>query len=362
MIRQMAIALLALVPALAFAIDYIPLSRAIALSPADCADPSNIIAEAADAPANITHMRVQHVGDPGTAELAGEISNPVTWNVGELTGFDARGIPGAQRGYRDEGLPAGTSAFQLHCDHAGFLINTWQFSHASPLFGEGPSVSIGRNLVPPVHAFTDGASIIIEADIKVPWILNARPPFVNGTAQVSLFYYLRDSRSGESIAQLAGIFDNRAPGVGGSAVETLDSDGVVNFASSPLAPFDAAGRQVRFVTVTPDEPQMQFQQSWSEPRHYRMKVSYDNFAAVLAGLRGRQPELSADPSDYGITFFGVLAEVFPGTGDADNVSLAGSVASLALRKVPAITPFLELRDISPIRESPGTKARDRLLR
>jgi hypothetical protein len=348
MIRPIAIPFFALLPVLAIAGDYLPLSRVIALSPADCVGPANIIAEAADAPANTTHMRVQHIGDPGTAELAGEIANPVTWNVGELTGFDARGIPGAQVGHRDEGLPAGASAFQLHCDHAGFLINTWQFRHASPLFGEGPSVSIGRNLVPALPAFRNGASLLIEADIRLPWVLNARPPVVDGTAQVSFFYYARDTRSGKAIAQLAEIFDNRAPGVGGSGVETVDSDGIVNFASSPLAPFDSTGRAVQFVTVTGNSAQMQFNQPWSESRHFRVSVTYENFAAVLERLRAaRQPELSPDPADYRIEFFGVLAEVFPGTGDADNVSLGGSVAGLALRQLPAIEPIRELTIIPP---------------
>jgi hypothetical protein len=346
--QSTALALLAFGPALAFATDFLALSRTATLSPADCVTASNIIAEAADAPVNLTHMRVQHLGDPGTAELAGEIANPVTWNVGEFTGFDAGGIPGAQRGYRDEGLPAGASAFQLHCGGAGFLINTWQFSHATPLFGEGPSVSIGRSFAPALPAFRGGASLIMEADIKLPWIHNARPPVAAGTAQVSFFYYVRDSRSGKSIAQLAGIFDNRAPGAGGSGVETVDSDGVVNFASSPLAPFDTIGRAVRFVTVSVDSAQIQYQQPWSVSRHYRVRVTYDNFAAVLESLRAeRQPELSPDPSDYSVTFFGILAEVFPGTGEADNVSLAGSVAGLTLRELPAITEIRELPGIAP---------------
>ena len=345
--QAIATALLALGPILAHAADYLPLSRSVPLAPPDCTTAANIIAEAADSPLNVTHMRVQHIGHPGTAELAGEIANPVTWNVGELSGFDARGIPGAQRGYRDLGLPAGSSAFQLDCDRAGFLINSWQFSHASPLFGEGPSVSIGRSLDPPLQAFRDGASLLIEADIKVPWVMNARPPVADGTAQVSFFYYLRDSRSGKSIAQLVGLFDNRPPGVGGSGVEHVDSDGVVNYASSPLAALDGLGRPVRFASVFADSAQMQFQNPWRESRRFRALITYENFAAVLDDLRTmRQSELSPDPADYRITFFGVLAEVFPGTGDADNVSLAGSLAGLSLREIPAVTAFRELPDDS----------------
>lgn len=303
-----------------------------------------MIAEAAAEPVNQTHMRVQHIGDAGTAELAGEIANAVTWNVGEFSGFDARGIPGAQRGYKDLGLPNGASAFQLDCDQAGFLINTWKFSHSLQLFGEGPSVSIGRSFSPFIPAFRVRASLVIEADIKVPWILNARTPVSAGTAQVSFFYYLRDRVSGKDIAQLVQIFDNRGPGVGGSGTENLNSDGVVNFASSPLAPFDSLGNPVRFVTVATGSAMAQYQQGWGESRHFRAIITYENFAAVLEGLRAqRQPELSPEPSDYSITFFGVLGEVFPGTGNLDNVSLAASVSGLTLAEIPPVVEILELR-------------------
>src|SRR5206468_4443676 len=53
------------------------------LSAPDCAGPAN------------------HIGDPGTAELAGEIANRVTWAVGDLTGFypPDPATSGAQRGF-----------------------------------------------------------------------------------------------------------------------------------------------------------------------------------------------------------------------------------------------------------------------
>ena len=338
MTRSIAVALLTLLAACGGgggAGDQAAPPRALFHSPPDCVTPANMIAEAAVEPKNQTHMRVQHMGDPGTAELAGEIANPITWNVGELTGFDARGIAGAQRGYRDAGPPDAASAFQLNCDHAGFFINTWQFSHAAPLFGEGPSVSIGRSFAPFVPAFRDGAALVIEADIKVPWIRNARTPVADGTAQVSFFYYLRDSVSGKEIAHVVQLFENRAPAAGGAGVENLNSDGVVNFASSPLSPLDSLGRPVRYATVAAGSAQMQYQQPWSESRHFRAIITRANIAAVLADLRaGRQPELSPEPSDYSVIFFGVLGEVFPGTGNADNVALAASVSGLSLGELP----------------------------
>ena len=85
------------------------------LSAPDCVDARNIIAELAKAPANTTFVRVQHVGDPRTPELAGEIARVVTWNVGAMSGLAVApaDFPRAQRGWRDAGPPDPASAYQL---------------------------------------------------------------------------------------------------------------------------------------------------------------------------------------------------------------------------------------------------------
>ena len=74
------------------------------VSAPDCAGPGNILAEEAASPQDATYLRVQHIGDPGTAELAEEVAHPITWAVGDYTGFYPAN-PGAQRGYRDAALP-----------------------------------------------------------------------------------------------------------------------------------------------------------------------------------------------------------------------------------------------------------------
>jgi len=60
------------------------------VSAPDCVDATNFVAEFDPAPVNVTYMRVQHIGDAGTPELAGEVANPVTGDVGRLTGLSAR--------------------------------------------------------------------------------------------------------------------------------------------------------------------------------------------------------------------------------------------------------------------------------
>lgn len=313
-----------------------PLARFRTLSPPDCAGAGNIIAEDAAAPSNATYIRVQHIGDPGTAELAGEVANPVTWDVGQVSGYRASDPALAQRGYRDVGLPQGASAFQLECGVAGFLLNSWQFSHASPLFGEGPSASIARDLSPAPRAYPGpGWTLRIGGDVSVPWVLAQVPPVDAGTAQVGFFYYVQDATSGVVFAHLAGLFDNRPGGVGGSGVESVGSDGVTAFVSSPLLATDAAGAPVRYLRPGVGSATMQLGAPWADRRAFRAEIPYASFRDMLQRLKsGPLPQISERPEDYRVLLFGLLGEIFPETGDAHNVSLGASVTGLALTQEP----------------------------
>lgn len=304
------------------------------VSAPDCPGPNNLIAEEAGAPHDITFMRVQHIGDPGTAELAGEIANMVTWSVGDLTGFypPDPASTGNQRGFRDIGPPTMTSAFQLACGGAGFLINTFQFSHAAPLVGEGPSASIARDPSSAPQVFRDSRSVLtIEASIDLHHVAYQAPHDADGTAQLSFFYYIQDTTTGTVIAHLIGLFDSRAPGVGGSLVEGLADDTHVVFVHSPLLPTDAAGTPVRYVRVGPSSTLARTQAAWKERAYFNAQVPFDVFTAMLARLRaGPLPRISARPEDYRLTGFGVLGEVFSGTGDQHNVAIGASVFDLRL--------------------------------
>ena len=296
-----------------------------------CADAANIIREEATAPPNVTALRVQHIGDPGTPEWLGEIANAITWDVGALTGLHVP--PAAQRGYRDEGPPVASSAFQLQCDNAGFHINTRTFSHTVPLVGEGPSASVGRDLVPPVVAFRDANSLLtLEARVSVPSVVNEATPVQEGVASVGFFYYVQDSVSGTFVAHVIGIFDNRQPGMNGAGVEALGNDSAVAFAGSPLLGSDASGAPVRFVAVPTGAPTMRFVQPFSEPALFRAEISYARFRDMLAALRLSGSQISPDPLNYRVTLYGVIGEVIVGTGPGHNVALGASVTDLALRQ------------------------------
>jgi hypothetical protein len=70
---------------------------------------------------------------------------------------------------------------------------------------------------------------------------------------------------------------------------------------------------------------------WARPDLFRAQVTYDMFGALLARLKaGPLPAISSRPEDYSVLSFGVLAEVFPGTGGDHNLSFGGSVRDLRL--------------------------------
>ncbi len=331
--RRLAIAAL-LATGFAAGADYHPAARYLLLSAPDCPGPANILAEAATDPLNQTFMRVQHIGDLGTDELANEVANEITWDVGSMTGLHVPTF--YQRGYRDTPPPAGASAFQLRCETAGFLINSFQFEHSRPLFGEGPSASIGVTLDPPPVAFDDAQSTLaIQGWISVPTSVSPALTPELGVTQVSFLYYVRDTTTRTNIAHVIGLFDNRAQGSPGAGEEFLSNDGITAFAGSPLAAVDGRGLAVRFVQPAPMSETMRFARTWNEPAFFRVEIAFARFKAMLEALNASSlpgSRVSTDPRDYRVLLFGVLAEVFVGTTHEHDVILGGNVRDLTLSR------------------------------
>jgi hypothetical protein len=298
------------------------------LSPSDCAGPASIISEETPEPVSATHMRVQHIGDRGTDELRLEVANEVTWNVGQMTGLDAPSF--AQRGYRDAPPPVAASAFQIHCEAAGFFLNSSTFSHAQPLFGEGPSAGINRLLVPAPAAFdaTDG-TLFMQARIAVPTSISPALTAQLGVNSVGFYYYVRDMTTGTVIAHVIGVFDNRPPELFDFRTDFLSHDGITAFAGSPLA------SSARFVEPGRGSATMRQAQTWGEPVLFRADISYARFKAMLEALAASSLQgtrISTDPLDYRVLFFGVIAEIIVGTDRAHEVMLGGHVRDLTLAR------------------------------
>ena len=310
-----------------------PFARYRTLSPPDCVDASAMVADHLPGRIGTTYMRVEHIGDPGTDELAGQIAHEVTWDVSLYTGLAVP--PAAQRGYVDR---AGQSAFQLRCADAGFFINSTAFSHGQPVSGEGPNVSVGRDFDPGFAVFAQGGWVVVEADVRAPTVAGPPAPAEDGTAQLGFYVYYHDLTTVSAIAQIVGLLDNRAPGVNGSGVEWTGDDGHTGFVTSPLAPEDGTGMPVRFAVPLPGSAWMQYGHGWGEVRHVGFMVSPAHFAAALRELRARGAQISGNPADYVVTAVGVLGEVFPGTSHDHEVALGASVSNVALRTMPP-SPF-----------------------
>ena len=304
------------------------------LSPPDCVDAANFVSGLNAAPGSATYLRVQHVGDPGTAELEGAVANVVTWDVGQVTGLSLHPSTFArtQRAYHNAGPPDAASAFQLGCNGAGFFLDSRRFSHRVPVELAGAVVSVARDLAPGVRVFRRATSALtIGGTLRVPTMRVDAPPVTEGTAQVSFFYYAVDVTTGAAFAHVIALYDNRPMGVNGAGTEAVSADAFTPFVTSPLAHQVASGLAPQFVRPGPGSATMQVVSPWSEPRDFRAQVEYPQFKMMLMRLaRERGLAISLRPEDYRIALFGVLAEIFPGTGTAHEVALGGSVVDLAL--------------------------------
>lgn len=285
------------------------------ISGPDCVDATGMVKEFDPAPLHRTYMRVQHIGDPGTPELLQEVAHPISWDVGQITGFSPPQAfwPQSQRGYSDSGPPDPPSAFQLWCSGAGFWMNSRRFSHAVPLKLEGPSVSVARDLSPPAAVFRYGTSALtLDANIALPVVQFDGAPVIEGTAQLSFFYYMRDITTGTTFTHVIALFDNRPAGVNGSGGEAVSADAYNAFVVSPLHPSLADGTPTRYATVAEGSEMEHFVRPWSGTRLFRVHVSYAQFRAMLLRLRDESlPLISVRPEDFRVTAFGVLGEIFP---------------------------------------------------
>jgi len=286
-------------------------------------------------PPNRTYVYVRGMGDPGTEELENEVANIVDWDASIFTGFRPKGRYWyrSQRGYANVGPPVGTSVFQVKGHHAGFLINTWQFSHTVPTttpWGEpdgGPHVAYERRFKPELEIFRDDSSeLTLQVYFKLPWLL-----FGPGrtSAQAILFYYLIDVSSGFRFAGVIEFFDSR-PWGNFNGYEALRTDSHDYYVSSPLASRTADNKTLRYATMSPYSEPIQNGVEWDSDKFFRAHVSRDNLANIIEDLQSTEgvTGISEDPNDWRLLRAGVLVEIgFPNpeTMADENISVGGSL-------------------------------------
>ena len=157
--------------------------------------------------------------------------NPVTWDVGTLTGFQPPApVSNWQLGYHNLGLPSGSSAFQMHDYDVGSFINTWSFNHTQPVIGGGPHTVYQINYSSPKSPWrTPTSELTLQAHIQIPWVVTWK----GGVGQFSFFFYLKDIKSNIIFPYVLAIFDTRPAGVD-NGKEFLSHDTFHPFVSTPI--------------------------------------------------------------------------------------------------------------------------------
>ena len=290
---------------------------------------------------------------------SGSVATPVSFDFGHIPQSYAwppfRGLPltgfmvpdpkvSYQRASRFDADTDNSSAFQLHCYDAGSFINTFTFPHFpnSPAGGAHSiyGYSFDAAQLPPVYDSNPGTDFVLQASVEIPWFYSvadpAAPPGVVPVGQASLFAYFLDRQSGKTFALLAAIFDNRATAPGASLSPYVAHDGATPFVSTPI------GATSKYATISPYSASFTGN-TWSGVRFYRAHVTQDDFRQALADINAfcaadpalrycsspapGAPAFSSSVTDYAITDFGVLHEVFPQSPMA-NLSMGVHVYGL----------------------------------
>ena len=332
------------VPQLAFSIENYANAKFSAISPAQCIYPHTHMTKQFDLlknsvyPRNTRFFTIRHIGEPGTVELQNAIRNPVTWDVGMYSGMsmDYGLRPDYQRGHRNDGL-AGTSAFQLLCKSAGFLINTFQFNHQSgkvecpkgfPECQGGPHAIIYEELGEdgPFVFNNPGSELTLQVYAKLPFVHWMGNPAV---AQQYMFATFVDQTTGSLLAWVVQFYDSRPFG-DGNGHSFVSDDGIMTFVSTPIAATLATGQANPYVTQSPFSAGMHNRYGWGHSeRFYRVHLKREQMVRMLQGANfsrmGRdQIMVSEFPEDWSLYAIGIAAEISWNGDPSSDISIGGS--------------------------------------
>lgn len=331
-LTSLLLGLLVFTPALALGFDF-PSARFDPLHQPQCLriNDGHLLSQYQQSSAN-TVMNVRHMGEPGSVELEEQVANPVRWDPSPFTGLQ---IPwhrraSEQRGFRDDARK-GSSVFQLSCEATGFLINTFQFEHASgeiecpdafPDCRGGPNVTRSRRFQPSKPIFTRPDSLFtLQTLMALPYVHWGQNPAVG---QVALYAYFEEPESEIIFAWLIQLYDSRSWGdFNGDTLAAYD--GVTAFASAPLSPVLANGETNPFVTISPYSARMHNRYGYQGERFYRAHLAAGQFSSILEAL---QIDASHDPQDWRLLEVGVLTEIGWNGDPGSNIVLGGSIRGL----------------------------------
>ena len=251
--------------------------------------------------------QVRHMGIAYTPEWYGEVANPVTWQVGDITGFYASSAD--QRGYYDLGPPSMTNAFQAAGDTFGSLINTSSFQHPAPVPGGGQNTVLAYNYGSPPPIYNHASSVfVVQSSFRVP---RADISDLAPHGELSLEFQLRDTVSGGVIDYVAKVFDTRAYGTGTSNSFEETSYDPTAYNGSPLGiVYVPMLPGTTYGHVSPYSNTMVNTTPFADARFYRFEVSGPELEQAIATLNAWGGNFSTTPSNYRLLEVAMLHEVF----------------------------------------------------
>jgi hypothetical protein len=311
---------------------------------------SSTVAPHVTVPTGHYYLIVRYLGEEAIAAPAdydfGHFSD--SYPAPELRRFPVTGLtvpsPAStwQRAQRANATVDDSSAFQLYCDHAGMFINSWTFPDRE-VTGGGPHAIYAHDFAtadrPLIFDHKPTTDFALQANIEIPWFRTwidpLAPPALPPIGQVSLFAYFHDRVSGKAFAFLLDIFDNRFAEVL-RYQSYVSHDGGIPFISVPV------NRHAPYATPYPKSAQFTGT-PWSGLRLYGARVTQKQFRAAVndinafcaanvalpncASVTGIGAAYNSDVTDYDITAFGVLHEIF-GTDSRNHLSMGVHVSGL----------------------------------
>lgn len=243
--------------------------------------------------------------------------SPVSWPVGDLTGFYPSEPLAAQQGFAPA---AGVSAVQAEGGTVGAYINSRDLIHGSP--NSKMMAAPGLHLSPGTGPFPyrgQAGAVRAMLALQVPTATTASAP--KSFAYASLDIQFVDDTTGAAISYGTALFSQARHYVSHIGIDPVTRNMMINALLDPENPWLVCEPATTLHQATP----------WRGFRPFAYAIPADRFAAALAAMRAAHPDFQAspDPADYRLQSVHLNAELqFAGGAASLGWSMQGLEVSL----------------------------------
>jgi hypothetical protein len=235
---------------------------------------------------------------------------PVTWNVGDFTGFYPTDLASSQRGVSST---YGTTAVQEEAGTIGILIDSNSLKTAKMGSGTLLPVLAQENFTPanqPVPFADPTKALVYSLDAQIP---TAQADNVTAFAYATMYFDFHDTASGLNFWLGAQVFDSRGASM---AHEMVNYDGSTHQAIVA----SVVGIDGHYATAVAGSSGFQ-STPWTGYKHFDFAVTATDMSNAIASVKARFPQqyaaLSSDPSHFTISEFNFNPEIayYGGAGE-----------------------------------------------